>query len=127
LPIQAVVALAPAADFDALQASGVCGNVVTKVLSGTPTEVPDRYAAVSPMRLAPIGGPQWIVIGAQDAVWGPGGRAYASRARDRGEANVQLVDLPQSGHFEMINPSTSSWSAVIAAVRAGISATSTRP
>ena len=127
LPIQAVVSLAPAADFDALQASGVCGNVVTKLMGGTPAERPERYAAVSPLRLAPIGVPQRLVIGAQDAAWGPGGRAYAARAHERGEANVQLVELPQSGHFEMINPASSSWPAVLAAFRAGFAATATRP
>jgi acetyl esterase/lipase len=119
LRIQSVVALAPAPDLEGLQARGVCGNVIGQLMGGSPAEVPERYAAASPMRLAPIGARQLLVIGAKDAAWGPVGRTYAARAREVHDDHVRIVELPESGHFEMINPATSSWPAVVAAIRAG--------
>lgn len=106
-------------------------------MGGTPAAFPERYAAVSPMRFPRANVPQWVVIGAQDALWGPGGRAYAAQAQTQTQAQatgaqaqgaqatapVQLVELPQSGHFEMINPASSSWPAVLAAFRAAVAAT----
>ena len=117
LRIRAVVALAPAPDLDQLQQSGVCGNVIDKLMGGSPSAHQDRYAAASPMRLAPVGVPQTLVIGAKDASWGPIGRAYFARTRAVGDSTVRVVELPESGHFEMIDPGSSSWAAVFAAFR----------
>ena len=66
------------------------------------------------MRLAPISVPQTLVIGALDATWAPPGRAYYNRAVTVGTEDVRVVDLPESGHFEMTLPSTTSWPLVIA-------------
>jgi acetyl esterase/lipase len=118
LTVRGVFALAPAPDLDALHASGACGNVIDRLMGGSPADHPDRYAAGSPMRLAPIGLPQLLVVGAHDQSWGPGGRAYLARARAAGDTAVQLVDAPESGHFEMIAPATTTWPLVIGSLKA---------
>ena len=118
LPIHAVVALAPAGDLEGVQARGSCGRVVDRVMGGSPAEHPDRYAAASPMRLAPIGVPQTLLIGALDSAWGPPGRAYYHHAITAGDRAVRVVELPESGHFEMIAPTTTSWPLVLEALRA---------
>jgi pimeloyl-ACP methyl ester carboxylesterase len=61
--------------------------------------------------------PQTLVIGAKDASWGPIGRSYFGRTRAVGDTSVRIVELPESGHFEMIDPGSSSWAAVFAAFR----------
>ena len=122
LRVRAVVALAPAPDLDQLHESGVCGNVIDKMMGGSPSAHADRYAAASPMRLAPVGVPQTLVIGAKDRSWGPIGRSYFERTRTVGDSAVSLVELPESGHFEMIDPGSSSWTAVFAAFRTAIAA-----
>ena len=116
LPVHAVFALAPAGDLDGIQTRGSCGNVVARLMGGSPAEHPDRYAAASPMQLAPLGVPHTLLIGGLDAVWGPPGRAYYNRAITVGDSDVRVVDLPVSGHFEMIVPSTSTWPLVVVAL-----------
>jgi acetyl esterase/lipase/beta-lactamase superfamily II metal-dependent hydrolase len=117
LAVRAVFGMAPAPDLEGLHAAGTCGNVVDKMLGGSPASVPARYDAASPMRLAPIGVPQRLLIGSHDGGWAPIGRAYIARALQAGDATVEVVELPASGHFEMINPASSSWPAVVAALR----------
>ena len=116
LSIQAVFALAPAADLEGVQERGSCGNAVGRLMGGTPQEYPKRYAATSPMQLAPIPVPQTLLIGGKDFAWGPSGRSYYHRAVTVGAENVRIVDLPSSGHFEMISPSSTPWPLVISAL-----------
>jgi acetyl esterase/lipase len=117
LRVRAVFALAPAPDLEQLHQSGVCGNVIDRLMGGSPSAHADRYAAASPMQLVPIGVPQTLVIGARDASWGPAGRAYFARTRTVGDSAVRFIELPESGHFEMIDPGSSSWAAVYAALK----------
>ena len=120
LRVRAVFALAPAPDLEQLHQSGVCNDVIDKLMGGSPSAHDDRYAAASAMRLAPVGVPQTLVIGAKDASWGPVGRAYFARTRAVGDSTARLVELPESGHFEMIDPGSSSWPAVYAALQATV-------
>jgi acetyl esterase/lipase len=113
LAVNGVFGLAPAPDLEALSASGVCGKVIDRLMGGTPADHGDRYAAGSPVRLMPIGVPQSLVVGARDASWAPSGRAYYARATAAGDTTVRLIEAPESGHFELIAPATSTWPIVI--------------
>ncbi len=113
LPVSAVLALAPAPDLDDLHAQGVCGEVIDGLMGGSPAEHPDRYAAASMTRLPPPDVPETLIVGARDRSWGPAGRAYFQHARAAGDANVSLIEAPESGHFEMIVPGTSTWPLVM--------------
>tara|TARA_B100001123_G_C15333550_1_gene1032041 strand:- start:1098 stop:2006 length:909 start_codon:yes stop_codon:yes gene_type:complete len=117
LPVQAVFALAPAADLEAIQNRGSCGNAVGRLMGGEPSDQKERYRAASPMQIAPISVPQTLIIGDQDHVWGPVGRSYYHHAVALGADNIRIVDLPNSGHFEMISPSTTTWPLVMAALK----------
>ena len=118
LVVRGVLGLAPAPDLEGLQASGVCDNVIDKLMGGSAADQPGRYASASPMQLAPIALPQVLVVGAHDERWGPIGRTYYARARAVGDTAVHLVEAPESGHFEMIAPATTTWPIVIDALRA---------
>lgn len=117
LPIRAVLALAPAADLEGLSRDGACDNAVNRVMGGTPAALPERYRDASPMQLAPIPVPQTLVLGAHDTSWSPAGRAYAARAVAAGDTHVRIVEAPDSGHFEMIAPATTTWPLVVGALR----------
>jgi acetyl esterase/lipase len=117
LLVRGVLGLAPAPDLEGLQASGACDNVIDKLMGGSPADQPKRYAAASPMQLAPIGVPQVLVVGAHDERWGPIGRAYFARTQAVGDTAVKLVEAPESGHFEMIAPAASTWPIVLEALR----------
>jgi len=115
--IGGVLALAPAADLEGVQASAECGGAAGKLMGGSPADHPERYAAASPMQLAPIAVPQVIVVGAQDDTWGPYGRSYVARARAAGDISVEIVVAPQAGHFEVISPEATAWPVVIGALK----------
>jgi acetyl esterase/lipase len=116
--VRGVVALAPAPDLETLEAAGTCGKVIDKLIGGPPTQFAERYAVVSPMKLAPIDVPSTLIVGAQDRGFGPNGRAYFARAKEAGDAKVRLVEAPESGHFEVIAPKTTTWGIVIAEFKA---------
>ena len=117
LVVHGVFGLAPAPDLEGLHTAGVCGNVINRLMGGSPAEHPDRYAAASPMRLVPIPAPQVHVIGAHDRMWAPIGRAYLARALAAGDSTVQAIDAPESGHFDLLAPTTSTWPIVFSALR----------
>lgn len=114
---KAVIALAPAAGLTALQAKGVCGGVVDKLIGGSPDTFMERYAAAEPSRMLPLRIPQVILIGAHDSAWAWVGEAYAREALAAGDPHIRLVKAPHSGHFEMIDPHSSTWPLVLAAAR----------
>jgi acetyl esterase/lipase len=116
LPITGVLGLAPAATLGELQSTGVCGGVIDGLLGGSAEDFPDRYDAVSPMRLMPSGVPQRLVIGALDG-WAPAGQAYYDAAIADGGSDVTRVEAPESGHFEMIAPTSSTWPIVLEELR----------
>lgn len=118
LTVRGVFALAPAPDLEGLQASGVCGKVIDRLMGGSPADRAERYAAASPMQLAPVGVPQVLVLGLKDASWSPIGRSYYARTRVVGDTAVRLIEAPESGHFELVAPKTSTWPIVIGALRA---------
>jgi acetyl esterase/lipase len=117
LRIAAVLALSPAGDLAALHAQGVCGNVIDRLMGGAPDRVPDRYRAVSPGMLAPIGVPQILIVGGLDRNWGPPGRAYYALATAAGDTLARLVEAPASGHFDIIAPTTTTWPLVVQSLR----------
>lgn len=116
LPITGVLGLAPAATLEELQSTGVCGGVIDGLLGGSAADFPERYDAVSPMRLMPRNVTQRLVIGALDS-WGPAGRAYYDAAAADGSSIVTRVEAPESGHFEMIAPGSSTWPIVLEELR----------
>lgn len=118
LPIRAVLALAPAADLEGLSRDGTCDNAANRLMGGPPAAHPDRYRDVSPMQLAPIPVPQTLVLGAHDTTWTPVARSYAAKASAGGDARVRVVEAPDSGHFEMIAPASTTWPLVVGALRA---------
>lgn len=116
LPVHGVLALAPAPDLEGLHAAGTCGNVIDGLMGGAPGEVPQRYAAASMMELEPPSVPQVAVLGARDASWGPVGRAWHAEVAARSGDWLEVREAPESGHFEMIVPGTTTWPLVLDAL-----------
>ncbi len=115
--VHGVLGLAPAPDLEGLHASGVCNNVINRLIGGSPAEYPDRYAAVSPMRLVPVAVPAVLVMGTRDRSWAPIGRAYLARARSVGDSATVAIEAPESGHFDLIAPTTITWTVVMDALQ----------
>ena len=56
------------------------------------------------------------MLGRYDANWRPICERYIEAARASG-APLEVIDAPESGHFEMIDPDSSTWPLVLAAAR----------
>jgi len=75
--------------------------------------VPERYATASPMALLPLGLPVLLVHGARDDIVPPAqSHAYAAAARAAGD-EVELVDLPDADHFDVVEVGDPAWLAVV--------------
>jgi acetyl esterase/lipase len=91
-------------------------TVITGLLGGTPAEVPERYAQASPVQLLPLGVPQVLLIGEREEfVPRPFAEAYVRAAAQAGD-RVQLIVVPEVGHFEIASPRASPWPRVESAI-----------
>jgi acetyl esterase/lipase len=116
LTVRGVLALAPAPDLGLLHERQVCGHVIDKLMGGSPAEYPDRYRYGDTVRLRPDGVPQVLIIGKYDDNWAPSGLSYFAAAKKRGD-DVKNVEAAESGHFDMIDPDSTTWPLVLNSAR----------
>lgn len=118
LPVRKVVALGSSGDLHALATiwNKRCEIDVAQ-LTGSPTQVrPDVYADTSPLELAPNGSDTLLVVGDHDTILKPAeAAAYASHARERGDA-VETLVLPNASHFDEVAVTSPSWHLTEAAI-----------
>ena len=115
--IDGVVALAPVSDLGACYRAGLSDNAAGELLGGGPRERPDRYAAADPAALVPLGVPVRIVHGGDDAtVPCAMSRRFVAHAQAAGDDMV-LTELVGRGHFDVIDPLSTGWPAVLDAFR----------
>jgi acetyl esterase/lipase len=121
LPARGVLDLAGPVDMTAhiREYEGLCrDSVITTLLGGTPSAVPDRYAQASPIALLPLGVPQVIAIGTyEDFVPRDLVDAYASAAAKAGDS-VRTLFFPGAGHFEIASATQWTWPRIETAIRA---------
>jgi len=105
----AVVALAPVPDLARCADEGLLEGACAQVLGGSPTEVPDRYATVSPQQRLPLGVPQRLFHGSVDTVMPlDHSRAYVAAAQAAGD-DATLTEQADANHFSVLDPSTTAW------------------
>lgn len=115
LPLRCAVALAGVSDLRRAWELRLSANVTEDFLGGTPTSVPERYAAASPAALLPLGVPQALIHGTADEdVPYEISAGYSEAARAAGD-DVALLTLPGAGHFALVDPATPEWGAARAA------------
>jgi acetyl esterase/lipase len=91
----------------------VCGEpVVTRLLGGSPSDVPERYRQASPANLLPIGVEQVLITGRHDRVVAPSlAERYQEQARKHGD-DVTAITVEEAAHFEVIAPGSTAWPTV---------------
>lgn len=115
LRLRAIVSLAGITDLRRYRPN--CGNAVTKLLGGSPEEVPDRYRQTSPIELLPLKIKQRLIHGSlDDIVPAEFSKAYFAAARKKGDS-VRLSLIGTAGHFDLIASRSTAWPAVEEAVR----------
>ncbi|MFF4043677.1 alpha/beta fold hydrolase [Streptomyces sp. NPDC001816] len=90
-------------------AAEVRDGVARVLLSGSAADVSDRYSQASPAELPPAEVPVLVIHGADDEGVPPSySRAYADAQSARG-ADVRFVEVPETTHFDVIDPASPSW------------------
>ena len=117
LPLKGVLALEPATELELIHHNRICGHVIDGLIGGSPKQVPTRYRDASPNAQIPLGIPHTILVGWLSG-FGILGSSYYYSAIEAGDEQVTFIEAPESGHFEMINPSTSTWPIVLDALKA---------
>lgn len=116
LPIKAAVPLAGVVDLRLGWELDLSDGVVAQFIGSTPEGLPHRYATASPIELLPLGVPQVLIHGTDDAnVPHKISDHYVKVAIERGD-DARLITLPGAGHFEVVDPDSAEWAQVVGAV-----------
>ena len=106
--LAAVVALAPITDLARCAAEGL-GEGATPIFLEKAGLLEEAFEKASPLEQAPIGTPQLIVHGTDDArVPVSHSRAYASKAASTGD-DVELMEVQGGDHMFVLQPDHSYW------------------
>ena len=93
-----------------------CNASIARVMGGTPAEVPERYAQLSPIELLPIGVPVRLLNGFADRIVAREQASnFASKAHAAGD-DVSFTLLEREGHFDVMSPLVPAWNHVLGAV-----------
>lgn len=99
------IGLGPVFDLAASDSAGVGSGAVTDFMGGTAADLREEYAIATPstsagVQLAVVRGELDFIVPAQFAVPTPIG-------------DVIVVDIADEDHFDLINPASKSWAAVV--------------
>jgi acetyl esterase/lipase len=107
-----VVGQAAVCDLVTGAAANLGEGACQSLLSGAPTDVPERYTLASPAARLPLGVPTVLVHGTgDDVVPKDQSEQYAEQAQAAGD-DVQL-ELVQAGHVDHLDPTSRAWQAVV--------------
>jgi acetyl esterase/lipase len=115
--VRAVVSLAGVCDLAACYREGLGQRAAGGLMGGSPEQLPDRYEMADPMAAIPLTARVILIHGRADE-WVPWQQSdeYATAATAAGAA-ARCVLLPETGHFELIDPLSDAWPAVLAEFR----------
>lgn len=115
--VKNAISLAGVVDLRKAFALHLSHDAVVEFLGGKPDEVPDHYREADPMELRITHARQWVLHGLDDDTVPPEfAREYAAQKHKNGE-QVELLEIPHAGHFELIDPGSEAFQKVISAVR----------
>jgi pimeloyl-ACP methyl ester carboxylesterase len=99
-------------------ASGFFANdkrMVIGLMGGLPAQYPERYHAGNPGDLLPLNVPQTLIQGTEDGQIPPQlPERWAQNARQQHDS-VAVNLLPGADHFDIVDPQSRAWPAVLAA------------
>jgi acetyl esterase/lipase len=106
-----VLSLAGVLDLRRAWELHLSNDAAAAFLGGTPAEVPDHYSEASPAERT-VHATQKLIHGAtDDSVPYEISKNYADKKKKAGE-NVELITLPDIGHFEIVDPGSAVWQKV---------------
>jgi acetyl esterase/lipase len=116
--VAGVVGLAAVSDLTACAREDLGRGAAQALMGGGPDRWPDRYAQADPARLLPGPAPVRLVHGENDSIV-PSQMSAAFARQAAAAGGLASCDLlPGCGHFEVIDPQSAAWPAVLAAFQA---------
>jgi acetyl esterase/lipase len=112
-----VVSLAGVLDMEtAATATDAAGSAELRsstvaVVGGTPTQVPERYEIVSPLRRIPVSVPQLLVHGDNDTTVPISQSQTYERAAVAAGTPATLISVPGAEHFDVMAVGSTGWDA----------------
>ncbi|MFY9808530.1 MAG: alpha/beta hydrolase [Pseudonocardiaceae bacterium] len=117
LPITGVVALAGISDLHEAHRLDLGAGAVERLLGGGPMQYAARYATADPARLLPLESPCVLLHGsADDHVPFQISQRFHDLAIAGGGREITLTRLPGTGHFDVIDPASTAFPAVLDAI-----------
>jgi acetyl esterase/lipase len=114
--IRSAISLAGVVDLKKAWQLHLSHDAVVEFLGGNPESVPEHYREADPMELAIPQARQWLVHGSEDDTVPPQfSRDYVAQKKKASE-EVQLVEVPRAGHYEVIDPGSEAFKQVLAKV-----------
>ncbi|MGP3958800.1 alpha/beta hydrolase family protein [Nonomuraea sp. 3N208] len=112
-PVAAAVSLGGVCDLTEAARLGVGDGAALEFVGGAPEQRSELYDLADPARRLPSGSPTLIVHGTDDdRVPAELSRRYVKAAQAAGDP-CHLLELRDVGHFEVIDPRTAAWSAIV--------------
>jgi acetyl esterase/lipase len=113
--LHGVVALAPVSDLQSAYELNLSNGAVVDFVGGTPLTVPDLYEAACASRHA-ASVRRVVVHGTEDDIVPVSmSRAFVEGRKDDPEPPV-LIEIPNAGHFDLIDPESRAWPMVLDSV-----------
>jgi len=107
--VKRVLSLAGLLDLHRAWELHLSNDAVIEFLGGRPSEVAEHYREASPAERSIPQAVQRLVHGTADnSVPYEISKNYAERKKKSGE-NVELIALPDTGHFEIVDPGSAVW------------------
>ena len=110
--IMGVVALAPVADLQVAYDLHLSNDAVVEFLGGTPAEEPEAYVDADAARHTSTI-PRTLIHGTHDDVVPIALSRSFIRQRAADQGKVELIELPDAGHFDLIDPGSQAWPTVL--------------
>ena len=114
--LRGAVSLAGVIDLRRAHELKLSNDAVAEFLGGPPERVEEHYREADPMEIA-IRVPQRIIHGVKDDVVPIEIARRYRDAKQKQREPVQLIEVQNAGHFELIDPRAEAWQSVVAAIR----------
>ena len=119
--LRRVIALAGVVDLKKCFALHLSNDAVVEFLGGKPDAVPEHYKEADPTELSIPRAAQWLFHGSEDDTVPPQfSRDYVIQKKKAGE-EVELLEVPHAGHFDLISPESEAFKRVTNTVLAAVS------
>jgi acetyl esterase/lipase len=114
--VRRAISLAGVVDLKKGCALHLSRDAVAEFLGGKPDAVPEHYREADPVELSIPNARQWLLHGEDDDTVPPDfSRDYVTQKKKTGES-AELLEIPNAGHFELINPASAAFRQVTSTV-----------